>query len=167
MAAADTTPAAPCGAADPFLAATRSSFGHLPTHRRGTHECPTHCQVYGPGRDATLCPDEFEAHLAQLACVRRADRGRPHHRVTRLAGACRLDLDSNCRRSRPVVLQIALELAVRQRGCLRLGRRFYGSCPLGQCKWSTRSASTRTDASPDTYGRGVGGGFPGRGVRRR
>jgi hypothetical protein len=145
------------GALRPADHSSRRPGGSLGTSRLIGEE-PTNalpgCQVYGPGRDATLCPDEFEAHFAQLACVRRAERGRPDHRVTRLGGACRLDLNPNCRRSRPVVLQITLELAVRQRGCLRLGRRFYGSRPLGQRKRSTRPASTRTDASPDTSGRG-------------
>jgi hypothetical protein len=160
MAAADTALRHPAGLRT-FLAVTRRPFGHFPTHRRGTHECPTDCQVNGPGRDATLWPDEFEAHLVQLACVRRADRGRPNHWVTRLGGACRLDLNPNCRRSRPVVLQITLELAVRQRGCLRLGRPILRSRPLRQRKRKDDLPGRGWIASPDTSGRGCWWWVPG------
>lgn len=46
--------------------------------------------------------------------MRSAERGRANHWVARLAGARRLDLHSNRRDSRPVVLQITLEPALRQ-----------------------------------------------------
>lgn len=65
-----------------------------------------------------LCPslglNDLEAHLAQLASMRRAEHGLANHWVAWLAGARGLDLHADSRGSRPVVFQIALELGRRQ-----------------------------------------------------
>jgi hypothetical protein len=57
----------------------------------------------------SLCADEFETHFAKLARVRGAQRSRANHRVARLADTRRFDLDTDIRRSGPVVLQITLD----------------------------------------------------------
>ena len=76
-----------------------------------------------PTPEPLLGLDDLKPHPAELACMRRAEDGLANHRMAWLVGTRGLDLHTEYTGSRPVMFQIARELACRQR-CLRLGPGF-------------------------------------------
>jgi len=72
---------------------------------------------------------DLKTHGAQLASMRGAECDRADHRMTRLARARGLDLNANCGRPRPVVLQLARGSLFGQTSTSVVRARFYGATP--------------------------------------